>query len=119
MRSPLFRQLLPVLLLLPLLSAACSTRSTPASIARIERPTLPTAPAELGRTERLAPIAPRPTGQLVTIDKGVLRLLSERLAEAAAAIERGNARIGGWKTLWQCTGAILGTGQAPKECSID
>lgn len=116
MQSKRFRLRAPLACLLLLLSSGCAHRSTAASIARTERPTLPTPPAELTRTERLQPLAVAPAGALVTIDRGVLAELYERLAQAAAAIERGNMRIGGWKQLWRCTDAILRTGAPAPDC---
>lgn len=119
MRSPLFRRLLPVILCLPLLSTACATRSTPASLARIERPALPALPAELTRTERLQPLTAKPTGELVSIDKGILTEIFERLAEAVGAVARGNTRAIGVQLERRCTAAILSTGTVPADCPLE
>ena len=117
MRSPMFRLQLLTLLCLPLLSTACATASTPGSLARTERPATPTLPEELIKTERLAPIAGKPSGELVSIDKGVLAEIVERLAQAADAIERSNNRAGGVRKLWICVDAIMHTGVLAKGCN--
>lgn len=116
MRLPLFPLQLMALLCLPLLSTACATRSTPVSIARTDRPTLPTLPPELTKTERLTPLSAKPTGEPVTIDKGILAELYERLAEAVGAVWRGNTRAAAVKIERRCTSAILSTGRAPADC---
>ncbi len=77
---------------------------------------MPTLPEELVKTERLAPIAGKPTGELVSIDKGVLAEITERLVQAAGAIERGNNRAGGVRKLWTCVDAIMRTGVTPVGC---
>ncbi len=117
MRSTLSLRLLPALLCLPLLSTSCGHPSTPGSIARTERPTLPTLSPELTRAEHLAPLAARPTGELVAIDRGILGDLVERLAEAIGAVERGNIRAAGVKRERACTASIFATGAAPASCS--
>lgn len=117
MRSLPFRPRLLALLCLPLLSSGCATSSTRASLARTERPILPTLPAELTATEQLQPLSARPTGELVSIDKGVLTELVERFAEAIGAIERGNTRAVAVKLERGCTAAILSTGAAPAGCT--
>lgn len=116
MLSTPFRPLLQACLCLPLLSTACATASTPASIVRTERPKLPTLPADLTRAERLQPLSAKPTGELVTIDKGILTELYERLAEAIAAVLRANTRAAAVKLERRCTTAILSTGTAPADC---
>ena len=116
MRSPMFRLQLLTLLCLPLLSTACATASTRGSLARTERPAMPTLPEELVKTERLAPIAGKPSGELVSIDKSVLAEIVERFAQAAGAIERGNNRAGGVRKLWTCVDAIMRTGVTPAGC---
>lgn len=116
MRSRLPRWLLPAILCLPLLSTACATPSTPASLARGNRPTLPTLSPELTRTERLAPLTAKPSGQLVTIDLGILTELVTRFAEAIGAIERGNTRAGAVKLERRCVAAQLATGTMPADC---
>lgn len=116
MRSTMLRPLLPALLLSPLLSSGCVTRSMPASLARTERPTLPTLPAEMTRTERLTPLTARPTGELVTIDRGVLAELTAFAAAAIGAVEWLNTRIGALKLERRCTAAVLATGTAPAAC---
>ncbi len=116
MRSKPFRPALLALLLLPLLSSACATRSTPASIARTDRPQLPKLAADLTRTERLAPIAAEPTGELVTIDRGVLAGITTAAAEAIGAVERLNTRIGGIIQERACTAAVFASGVAPAGC---
>lgn len=116
MRSPLFRLRLLALLCLPLLSTACATSSTRASLARTERPSLPALPAELTATEQLQPLSAKPTGELVSIDKGILAELVERFAQALGAIARGNTRAIGVGIERRCTSAILSTGTAPADC---
>lgn len=110
------RRLLLASLCLPLLSTACATASTPASIARTERPRIPTLPLELTRTEQLQPLSAKPTGELVTIDKGILTELYERLVEAIAAIARGNTRAAAVKLERHCVSATLSTGVTPPGC---
>lgn len=78
---------------------------------------MPALPGELVKTERLAPIAAAPSGELVSIDKGVLAEIVERLAQAAGAVERGNNRAGGVKALWTCVDAIMRTGIQPASCT--
>jgi hypothetical protein len=117
MRSMPSRLLLLATLSLPLLSSACATRSTPASLARTERPTIPTLPAELVKTEHLAPLAGKPSGEQVSIDKGVLAELVERTAQAIGAVERGNRRAAGVKALWSCVDNIMRTGMTPGACA--
>lgn len=116
MRSTLSRLLLPALLLLPLLSTACATRSTPVSLARTERPTLPPLSADLTRTEQLTPLTAKPTGDPVTIDRGILAEIVERFAEAIGAVERGNARAVAVALERRCTAAVVATGAAPPDC---
>ena len=116
MLSTLSRLRLMALLCLPLLSTACATRSTPASIARTERPTLPRLSPELTKVERLAPLTGRKSGELVTVDKGWLGEVLERLADAVGAVERANNRAAGVKLERRCTAAILATGTAPANC---
>jgi len=79
---------------------------------------MPTLPEELVKTERLAPIAGKPSGELVSIDRGVLTDIVERFAQAAGAIERGNNRAGGVRKLWTCVDAIMRTGVAPAGCEV-
>lgn len=50
---------------------------------------MPILPADLVRTERLAPLAGKPSGEQVLIDKSVLVELVERTAQAIRAVERG------------------------------
>jgi len=116
MRSIL--RLAPLLALLPLAStlSACLHPSTPSSIARTERPKLPTLNPELTQTEKLTPIGKPETGELVTVDKGWLAAVLDRLAEAIGAVTRGNERAGGVKLERQCTAAVLETGKAPASC---
>lgn len=109
--------LLALLLCLPLLSTGCATASTKASRARIERPTLPALPTELVRTERVKPLDEMASGQLVSIDRSILTELYVRLAETAAAVERGNNRAAGVQRWWRCIDAIWQTGKTPAECS--
>jgi hypothetical protein len=77
---------------------------------------MPPLSPELTRTERLAPLAAKPTGELVTIDRGILAEFVERFAEAIGAVERGNARAVGVLQERRCTAAILSTGIAPADC---
>jgi hypothetical protein len=116
MRSTPSRLLLPALLLLPLLSTACATRSTPASLARTERPTLPPLAPDLTRTEQLTPLAAKPSGEAVTIDRGILAEIVERFAEAIGAVERGNSRAVAVALERRCTAAVIATGLAPAGC---
>ena len=116
MRSTPSRLLLPALLLLSLLSTACATRSTPASLARTERPALPPLAADLTRTEQLTPLTAKPTGEVVTIDRGILAEIVERFAEAIGAVERGNARAVAVALERRCIAAVIATGVAPAEC---
>lgn len=79
---------------------------------------MPTLPEELVKTERLASIAGKPSGELVSIDKGVLAEILERFAQAAGAIERGNNRAGGVRKLWTCVDVIMRAGVAPVGCEV-
>ena len=105
-----------LLLSLPLLSTGCATLSTRESRARTERPTLPQPHSELRQTERLKPLVGDSSGVMMQIDRGELQELYLRFADAVAAVERGNNRIGGWSKLWACVDAIWRTGKAPKGC---
>ena len=116
MRSKPSRPLLLAILFLPLLSTACATASTPASIARTERPVLPTLPIDLTRTERLTPLAAKPSGDLVTIDRAILTEIVERFAEAIGAVERANGRALAVLHERACAAAILATGVPPQRC---
>lgn len=78
---------------------------------------MPTLPAELVKTERLAPLTGKPSGEQVSIDKGVLAEFAERTAQAIAAVERGNERAGGVKALWSCVDTIMRTGATPPACA--
>lgn len=78
---------------------------------------MPALPEDLVKTERLAPLTATPTGDVVSIDKGILDELLARMAQAIGAIERGNNRAGGVRTLWTCTDAILRTGITPANCT--
>jgi hypothetical protein len=53
----------------------------------------------------------------VTIDKGILAELYERLAEAVGAVWRGNTRAGAVKLERQCASAIMATGSPPPDCA--
>ena len=118
-RSPRLIPLLAVCLSLSplLLSTGCVTASTKASRARTERPDLPTRPADLTRTETLKPLVEKAKGDDVTIDRGVLEEIYQRLSEAIGAVERGNNRIAGNNRLWGCVDAIFHTGKAPAQCA--
>jgi len=116
MRFTMFRLQLLTLLCLPLLSTACAKPSTRVSLARTERAMMPALPPELVKTEHLAPIAAKPGGEQVSIDKGVLDELLERFAQAIGAVERGNNRAGGVGMFWSCATAIIETGVRPKWC---
>jgi len=52
----------------------------------------------------------------VTIDRGILTELYERLAEAIGAVLRANTRAAAVKLERRCTTAILSTGTAPADC---
>jgi hypothetical protein len=77
---------------------------------------LQTLPPELTRTERLKPLIAKPSGELVTTDKAILTELYERLAEAVAAVWRGNDRAAAVKLERRCVSAILSTGVPPTGC---
>lgn len=77
---------------------------------------MPTLDAELTRTERLKPLSATPGGELVTIDKSILLEVYQRLAEAIAAITRGNIRAGGVLIERRCTSALLETGRPGADC---
>ena len=77
---------------------------------------MPALPADLVKTERLAPIAAKPTGETVTIDKAILNELVERFAQAIGAVERGNTRAAGVRTLWGCVDAVMRTGERAAGC---
>lgn len=111
--QPRLLALLPLALTLP----SCQHPSTASSIARIERPTLPTRSAELTATERLAPIGHPETGVLIEVDQGWLDAVVNRLAEAVAAVTRGNNRAAGNKRQDTCVRAVFATGAAPANCS--
>lgn len=66
---------------------------------------MPAPPTELKRTEKLAPIT-----------TGSLQDYAERHGEAAAAVERGNTRINGWRAWVACVKAALSAGTAPAVC---
>ncbi len=53
----------------------------------------------------------------MTIDKGVLSELLERFGAAIGAVERGNNRAAGVKTLWSCVDSIMRTGVTPAACA--
>ncbi len=74
-------------------------------------------PPELVKAERLAPVTGKPAGELVSIDKGVLSELLERFGAAIGAVERGNNRAAGVKTLWACIDSIMRTGVTPAACA--
>jgi hypothetical protein len=77
---------------------------------------MPALPPELVKTEHLAPIAAKPSGELVSIDKGILDELLERFAQAIGAVERGNNRAGGVKALWICVDEVMRMGATPPHC---
>ena len=90
MRSKPFRLLVLATLFLPLLSTSCKTASIPASLARTERPKLPGLSAELTQTERLEPISVKPTGEVVTIDRGILSAITTTAAAVGLKIVERN-----------------------------
>jgi hypothetical protein len=98
---------------------ACATPSTRPSIERTERARLPAQSAELTRTETLKPLSAAPSGELMTIDKGIFAELVERLAEAAAAVARLNSRVVASRTERRCIEAIWQAGVAPADCPRD
>lgn len=116
MRSKPFRLLVLATLFLPLLSTSCKTASIPASLARTERPKLPGLSAELTQTERLEPISVKPTGEVVTIDRGILSAITTTAAAAIGAVERLNTRIGGLLLERRCAAAAIETGAMPTGC---
>ncbi|CAN5579540.1 hypothetical protein BH10PSE14_BH10PSE14_06980 [soil metagenome] len=54
---------------------------------------------------------------MVTVDKGWLDTVLERLGEALGAVARGNNRAAGNKLQDRCVAAIYATGAAPADCS--
>lgn len=82
----------------------------------MERPSLPPLPADLTKTERLEPLAAKPSGKLITIDQVVFLEIVTRLAEAIGAVERGNGRAIAVAQERECQRTILSTGVAPKGC---
>jgi hypothetical protein len=52
----------------------------------------------------------------VLIDKAWADDVTQRLAEAAAAVARGNNRAAGNKLIYRCVAAIMATGKAPADC---
>lgn len=88
----------------------------PASIARTDRPALPPLAEALTRTETIRPLTAPQTGELVSVPKSFLAELIERLAEAVAAVERGNTRALAVRQERACIDAILRTGIAPAGC---
>jgi len=66
---------------------------------------MPVPPTDLKQTEKL-------TG----ITTGSLQDYAERHAEAAAAVERSNTRINGWRAFYACVKAALSTGSTPATC---
>ena len=52
----------------------------------------------------------------MTIDKGILLEIYERLAEAIAAVARGNIRAVGVRLERDCTAAVLATGAPGPGC---
>jgi hypothetical protein len=70
----------------------------------------------LTRTEQLTPLTAKPTGEVVTIDRGILAEIVERFAEAIGAVERGNSRAVGVALERRCTAAVIATGVAPADC---
>jgi hypothetical protein len=70
------------------------------------------------RTETLRPLIAAPTGELVSVPKGVFAELVERLAEAIGAVARLNGRLVAVRQERACTDTILRTGTAPTDCPI-
>jgi len=68
------------------------------------------------RTEPLAPISGKNSGELVTVDKGWLTEILERFAEAIGAVERGNNRVAARNTYDRCIRSIFETGKSPADC---
>lgn len=66
---------------------------------------MPAPPTDLKQTEKLSPIT-----------TGSLQDYAERHAETAAAVERGNTRINGWRAFYACVKAALSTGSTPANC---
>ena len=77
---------------------------------------LPPLSPELTKRETLRPLSAEPTGELVSIDRGILAELVERFAQALGAIARGNTRAAGVELERRCTAAILSSGTAPTDC---
>ena len=68
------------------------------------------------RTEQLPRLTGKPSGQLVTVDKGWLAELLDLVATAIGAVERGNTRAAGVALERRCTAAILSAGSVPAGC---
>ena len=96
--------------------AACSSPSMMSPNARAWRPTLPTPPAELAKPERPAKLAPAPTGELVTVDKGELLQLSQGFKDAIGMVATLNGRIAGWSTWAACQRRYIATGVKGPGC---
>ena len=64
----------------------------------------------------MTPIGKPETGELVTVDKGWLAAVLDRLAEAIGAVTRGNERAAGVRLERSCTAAVLETGKTPAGC---
>gem|GEM_PF-3015725 len=109
-------RLLPALLLLSCLPTGCATTLTRPSLDRTDRAALPALPEALTKTETLRPLEAKPSGELVSIDKGFLGELLDRAAEAIAAVGRLNSRLIAVRQERSCADAILRTGVAPAGC---
>ncbi len=90
-----------------------------ASLARTERPKLPKLAEGLTRTETIKPLTAPQTGELVSVPKAFFDEVIERLAEAVAAVGRGNVRAVAVRHERTCLDTILSTGTAPAGCTTD
>lgn len=77
---------------------------------------LPTLSSEAKRTERLAPLTGKKSGDLILIDKGEYGEMLDRMAEAIGAVSRMNSRQGARNAYDRCVKAIFETGKRPDSC---
>lgn len=77
---------------------------------------MPTLDVELTRVERLMPIGRPETGELVLVDKGWLKAVTDGFAEAIGAVTRLNQRMGGILQERRCTKSIIEAGKSPPDC---
>lgn len=73
-------------------------------------------PAELATPERPDHVALKPSGEMVTVDKGMLSQLTDGYVGALGMVARLNLRIAGFSAWAACQKASLATGQSPPGC---